>query len=779
MDERLVKQIIAHTHTTKPPEKLEQHKVLVEKYFQKIIKEKEIDSEKIIDSFKIKDREFARKLIFDAVISHDEGKINPAFQYLKMHNETFKKAYEKMEVKSSKHSFLGAKLFFEKYIEEVEGENNDSEFEKKLFLLTSLSFIIAKHHSKLDEFADFIEKLQNKLLEEKSKYAEFELNFSYFNIETFITLKLIYSLLISADYYATLEYMADLRVDSFGLLNIERAKKEFEDFEIIKNIKAKNYKKPIDELRSKMFLESEDNLDTSKNIFYFQAPTGAGKTLMSLNLALKLNPKKIFYIFPFNTLVEQTKDKIAEIFSTLDFAVINSITPIKLDEEDNLRQYEKTYLQRLFYHYELILTTHVNLFKILFGTGKEENFPLWQMYGSVIILDEIQSYDNNLWWYMVEFFSAYAKLLDIKIIIMSATLPKIDMLLEKKEEFVDLLDSRKYFVHPLFKDRVDVDFSLHESEVDFELLKSKVLEADKVLVEFIKKSSAREFYEYIKDVDGYEVYELSGDDNKLFREKVIKRTKEAKKIIIVATQVIEAGVDIDMELGLKDVSTFDSDEQFLGRINRNAVGNGKAYFFDYDKTEDIYRGDNRLEVNLQNKEIRDYFLQKDFGKCYEVVLKRLQEKKEKYTRIQTIKNEFLTLLQKLDYKTVYEKMQLIRSSGITIYFPFKLKIDDNFIQNFQSDFIKNGFLDGGFVWQKLKELNEIENFAEKEIEKSKLNFYMQFFTFNLPHTKKLDSFNDECCGIFLIEDYEEYIDEDYKFNREKFLSEQKREYSFL
>ena len=737
------------------------------------------DLDKIIDSFKIEDREFVERLLFEAILLHDEGKRNPAFQYLKMRNEEFKEAYEAQEIKSSKHSFLGAKLFFEKYIESVADEEDEEEFEKKIFFLTALSFIISKHHSKLDEFDNFVDKLQSVLKDEGSDFWEFGLEFHYFDINSFIAIKLLYSLLISADYYATLEYMTDLKVESFGVLDVKKATAQFEAFEIVKNIRASKHNKPIDELRSKMFLEAESNLQLSKNIFYLQAPTGAGKTLISLNLALKLNSKKIFYIFPFNTLVEQTKDKIEEIFQTLDFAVINSITPIKGDEEDDKHQYEKTYLNRLFYHYELILTTHVNLFEILFGTGKEANFALWQLYGSVIILDEIQSYDNNLWWYMVEFFNAFAKLLNLKIIIMSATLPKIDRLLEEKEEFVSLLDSQRYFLDPLFKDRVDIDFLLLGKEIDFEELKQRVLEADKVLVEFIKKKSARMFYEYIKDLRDYEVYELSGDDNKLLREKVIKRTYEAKKIVVVATQVIEAGVDIDMELGLKDVSTFDSDEQFLGRINRNALGQGKAYFFNYDNEEDVYRGDNRLGVSLKDEKVREYFLQKEFEKCYEEVLDRLEDKKDRFFGLQTTKEEFFDLLQKLHYKKIYEKMRLIKSSGVTIFLPFRLKIDSEFLQSFDKEYIDRGFLDGKVIWQKLQELNTIENFAQKEVEKSKLNFYMQFFTFNLPYTKKLDKFNDECCGIYLIDDYEDFIDENFKFNREKFMDNRNREFDFL
>ena len=130
-------------------------------------------------------------------------------------------------------------------------------------------------------------------------------------------------------------------------------------------------------------------------MFYLQAPTGAGKTLISLNLALQFAPNKIFYIFPFNTLIEQTKSTIQKALN-LEVEVINSVTPIEYEEGD-MSQYEKIYLNRLFYDYPFILTTHIKFFDILFGINKEDNFPLWQLAGSVIVLDEIQSYDVNLW----------------------------------------------------------------------------------------------------------------------------------------------------------------------------------------------------------------------------------------------------------------------------------------------------------------------------------------------------------------------------------------------
>jgi len=133
---------------------------------------------------------------------------------------------------------------------------------------------------------------------------------------------------------------------------------------------------------------------------------------------------------------------------------------------------------------------------------------------------------------------------------------------------------------------------------DFTISDTSVSSTAELIFEFITKQRAREFYNQIKEI--YDnVYELSGDDNKAYRQYVINKTKEDKPIIIVATQVIEAGVDIDMDLGFKDISTLDSEEQFMGRINRSCKKeNAKVYFFDIDDVSKIYKGDNRLGFDL-------------------------------------------------------------------------------------------------------------------------------------------------------------------------------------
>jgi CRISPR-associated endonuclease/helicase Cas3 len=462
------------------------------------------------------------------------------------------------------------------------------------------------------------------------------------------------------------------------------------------------------------------------------------------------------------------------------------------DQEEDETKYDKSYINRLFFHSSTIITTHIALFNILFGTSKEDNFPLWQLANSVIILDEIQSYNNHLWWYMVEFFDKYAELLNIKIIIMSATLPKLDYFLEKKSNFVDLIDPKKrdiFFTNSYFKDRVEVDFTLlQEGQIELDRLEEFFDEVkdgySKILFEFIKKQSAREFYNQIKEWNE-NVYELSGDDNKAYRQYVINKSKEDNPIIIVATQVIEAGVDIDMDLGFKDISTLDSEEQFMGRINRSCKKSGsKVYFFNIDDVSKIYKGDNRLGFDLTKEKYQNILANKNYKEYYNDVLQVIQKNGLRFdSGVNTNIDSFIDLLQKLDYKEISKTMTLINSENFTLYFPSMLDITKyKGVKEFDiinDRYITDGKLDGLKVWEAYLELHEIEGFAKMKIYRSHINSLMQFFTFNIIkyQGQKRPSYGEEIGGFYFVSDWESFIDADGKFDRKAY--QEKTESIFL
>jgi CRISPR-associated endonuclease/helicase Cas3 len=389
---------------------------------------------------------------------------------------------------------------------------------------------------------------------------------------------------------------------------------------------------------------------------------------------------------------------------------------------------------------------------------------------------------------MVEFFEKYASLLNLKIIIMSATLPKLDYFLEHKNNFVDLIRPHKrndFFEDPLFKDRVKTDFSLLNQKINHENLYEilqKQPKNKKILIEFIKKQSAREFYTLIKE-DFDNVYELSGDDNKAYRQYVINESKKDKPLIIVATQVIEAGVDIDMDIGFKDISTLDSEEQFMGRINRSCLREGKVYFFNLDDVAKIYRGDHRLGFDLKSEKYQAILENKNFAAYYEEVLAQIKKSGDKnHNGLLTNHENFSVLLTKLNYKAISQTMTLINAQNFTLYFPFQIDISQyqgvKEFENIEDIFLTNGFLDGQKVWDEFKALNEIESFSKKEVQKSKINSLMQFFTFSLLKfnpKQQLPYYSYEFGGYFFIDDLS-FI-ENGKFNRAKYLA--KKEELFL
>ncbi len=777
-------QFLAHTSKDKPSETLIEHSELTFAYYKKLLSVKNLDSLlytliEVIDKENIK---LILEMFESAVLLHDIGKINPYFQAKKMNNSLFDKYKDKTN--SSDHSLPSSQKYLDYFLPKLSEIRDRKQKEKLKFILYSFSYHIAKHHGRLSVFESYRDEESN--VQSYMKHLQ-KLDIPYF--EFYILNKLLFSLLVSSDYYATTEYMADFEIDDFGLFDDKDKqvlKTKFDDF-----LTKFGEPKGINKLRSEIFKEAEKNLleNLDKYIYYLEAPTGSGKTITSINLALQLLNRddrlnKLFYIFPFNTLVEQTKSVFDDIFGDeLKTETINSISPIevKKDQEDEESNYTASYVNRLFFHSPAIITTHVSLFNILFGTSKEDNFPLWQLANSVIILDEIQSYNNDLWWYMVEFFDKYAKALNIKIIIMSATLPKLDYFLEKKDNFVDLISSKKreeFFTSHYFKDRVEVDFSLlEEGVIDLERLEEFFDEKKegykKILFEFIKKQSAREFYNLLKE--SYEdVYELSGDDNKAYRQYVINKTKEDKPIIIVATQVIEAGVDIDMDLGFKDISTLDSEEQFMGRINRSCKKEGaKVYFFNMDDVAKIYKGDNRLGFDLSKEKYQTILANKNFHDYYNKVLEVIQNNGKRYdSGIVTNIDRFNLLLQKLDYKEISKLMTLINSKNFTLYFPFQIDISIyNGVKEFEDEKIKkyltNNKLDGSKVWNAYLELRDIEGFARMKVNSSYVNSLMQFFTFNIikfqGQTRPI--YGEEIGGFYFISDWESFIDEDGKFDR--------------
>lgn len=879
-----------HKHSVKPPETLYEHINKVIEYFQKQIQQHKLESiiDKLITNISLSDIIIGNKikeLFFLSILFHDFGKINPNFQKLRMDNELFK---EDKQIKIDyQHSFLSAYMFLNYAIENISIEINGN---KQQILLYNFVFFfcipIIKHHAsyieknydfnneKNDTVYQFVKILNLKITKEqiqslinfekldsgenlKSNFNALinDSNFDYFSL--FALLKLNYSLLTASDYLATSDYMNNLKFETetdFGLLTNDLKQKLINNFDtnedkpynidIINNTeKYLNYniedlqEKSNDNLniiRKKMAAEVLTNIEINKEkkIFYIEAPTGGGKTNMSMIALRKLieihsEINKVFYVFPFTTLITQTAKSIKETFnlSETDIAQIHSKAGFQIKEYSDGKYGSelRNQIDNIFINYPISLLTHIKFFDILKSNKKDTNYLLHRLANSVVIIDELQAYSPSEWDKIKYYISKYSELFNIRFIIMSATLPRLDKISisgEKFEEYTELIPNarEKYLTNPNFADRVKINTELLEKkDIDLPELAKTLLNKSKeysinrtdkfknsvyTIIEFIFKKSASEFYEEINKINNDffdEIFVLSGTIIEPRRKYIIDYLKDSvnrkKRILLITTQVVEAGVDIDMDLGFKNQSLIDSDEQLAGRINRNVnKQNCELYLFRKDNPIVIYGKDERFEITrkeFSNQEIQNILQNKEFNKLYNKVIENIKRNNDSVYK--TNFSDYKGLFEKLSFREINDNFRLIEQENATIFIPLDIEINGYGSDNFSKEELifaenndaftdeGNNIISGEKIWNLY--INLIENremeFCRKQIDMKILNGIISKFVFSV-FLKKADDlkefldFNEET-GAYKFYQYlklkKEHIGDDSLYSYEGGLSE--------
>lgn len=791
----------------KPVEFLGEHTHLVEYYFVQLWEQLSIYPivASFLDDFIQEEevRNFFFESLYNLVTFHDVGKINVKFQN-KLYNTSYKRNVKSvLRTNDSAHSFLSSVLYLDYFGKQLETKSFSKEQKSCMMMFLWLfSWVIDRHHSDLGqmqkfaakflvqdnpEFEDFMEEVGMwQTAQEQRTYDVCQLvrtGYGYWkqhvgtvslSIRLQGILRLLLSLLVTADFYATSEYMSGFQMKSYGsILNINEIQNCYKTTNLIKQVRTYErtmYPKKqlknvsdINVLRNEMFLDAERQLKQhEERLLMLECPTGAGKTNISLNLSLQLIQKystlrKIHFISPFNALVEQERASLESVFGkekqvSRQIAVVNSITPLKnITDMD----YQKIWLDRQFLNYPMVLTTHVSFFQTMFGEQRSDVFGFHQLVHSVVILDEIQSYDISLWGELIQFLQEYADLLDIRVVIMSATLPDLRCFLdEDANKIVNLITQpSRYFEHPLFANRVMLDRNFLSRRMDIETLGNHVLCSaktnKKILIEFLTKKSAEAFYKWMQQhrLDDIEsLYFMSGDTDLYSRGKIIESIKKnhTKSVILIATQVIEAGVDVDMDIGYKNISKLDSEEQFLGRINRSCKRTGLVYFFFMDDASVIYKEEIRTHTQyiLSQDDMYEILRKKQFEKYYHKIVsgnENLLYAKQARSRF------FSGDVVSMNFDKIEEHMRLIKHQAV------KVKVFLAYVTC-----VDGKEVNGALLWQQYKQLLIAPmDFSEKKVRLHDLMCQMQMFMYEV--SKVREKPDDQIGDIYYFSDGLKYL----------------------
>ncbi|MFD2785397.1 CRISPR-associated endonuclease Cas3'' [Hymenobacter rubripertinctus] len=501
----------------------------------------------------------------------------------------------------------------------------------------------------------------------------------------------------------------------------------------------------LNRLRSRMAAEVVTNVrqHAHERLFYLHAPTGGGKTNLSMLAAAELlaaNPEltKIYYVFPFTTLITQTAQALRETLGLTGDEVVQLHSRAAYQENEADAEQDARYgrehrseLDNLFVNFPVCLLTHVRFVDILKTSRKEANYLLHRLANSVVILDELQSYDPRHWDKLAWLFEEYARAFNIRFVLMSATLPRLSDLKIGTESYVrvpfqELLPEarQRFFLNPNFGQRVRFDFGLETQlttpdrkdeearEAYLTALARYVRDRSEVwatehngqvrtVIEFIFKKTATEFQRLISDRDllpGYTLLVLSGTILEARRRAIIHFLKNqpatCPKVLLITTQVVEAGVDIDMDLGFKDRSLLDSEEQLAGRVNRNATKTGSVlYLFRLDSAKLLYGHDKRYGVQESRafrNEAAEILASKNFDKLYGEVMRGIDTWNTKVGGVNL--GTYQEHCRRLNFPAVDNELKLIDQENGTVFVPCEIGlypdiwVDGNWRQPSSGDF---------------------------------------------------------------------------------------------
>lgn len=316
-------------------------------------------------------------------------------------------------------------------------------------------------------------------------------------------------------------------------------------------------------------------------LFTLTVPTGGGKTLASLGFALDHasahGHRRIIYSIPFTSVVDQTADVFREVLG--DRHVLEHHSAI--DEEHPDRHKRLTSRDRLKLAMEdwaapIVVTTNVQLFESLFAAKSSRCRKLHNVAGSIIILDEAQTIPRHLLTPCVRMLDTLARLFGCTIVLCTATQPALGRSgIDGRPGFPDGLDldGRELAPDPQRLARRLRRATIERAgEMDNQALVQGIGNELQGLVIVNSRKHALELYRHAEDAGLDGLVHLTTRQCAVHRRAILadvrERLTQGRPCRVIATSLIEAGVDVDFPTVWRAEAGWDQVMQAAGRCNR-------------------------------------------------------------------------------------------------------------------------------------------------------------------------------------------------------------------
>ncbi|UCZ57490.1 CRISPR-associated helicase Cas3' [Desulfurispirillum indicum] len=403
--------------------------------------------------------------------------------------------------------------------------------------------------------------------------------------------RVLFSALVDADF---LDTEAHFQGDESGKcyrargseLNPEIALEHLQDhIDRLTRERAATSDQVVLQARSILWTEMKRSASFPVGIHTLTAPTGSGKTLAMLGFALKHavehNLKRIVMVIPYLNILDQTAKTYRDIFEPLfgegyvleHHSLAGSGSDTEAEDSENDRERARRLLSEN-WDAPIVLTTNVQILESLFANRPSRCRKLHRLAKSVILFDEAQTLPPAL---AVSTLAALAKLSNSyqsSVVFSTATQPAFEHLhgavtniYEAGWKPVELVSKHT----ELFSMLKRVDIEWRREPTAWNTLYCELSEHQQVLCIVNLKKHAILLTELFKD-SGREVFQLSTSMCSLHRQAVLKTVRERldrkEPCLLITTQCIEAGVDVDFPAVYRAFGPLDAIAQAAGRCNR-------------------------------------------------------------------------------------------------------------------------------------------------------------------------------------------------------------------
>ncbi len=330
----------------------------------------------------------------------------------------------------------------------------------------------------------------------------------------------------------------------------------------------------------------------SEEQFYtLSLPTGLGKTLTSLRIALEACKKgrchRIIYAAPYISILSQATNEMRNA-TGLEVLQHHHLSMLSEDDFD-----DKDILIIESWQAPVVTTTFNQLFRALFPYRAQELVRMPAMEKAFIIIDEPQIIDSTKWNLFLAQIHTVTQKLDCQVLFISATLPpfeyagieapytiktSVTVPSRYRMQYLSDITSEDDIATAVFdalpKNTCTVMNTVRDASEVYTRLK-RVMHDNRLEPGIL--NSIESFIEC--SINGFNdcfMFNLNGLMTPIHKEFIIDaiswRLQQDVTTLVVCTQIIEAGVDLSFDRGLRAQAIHPSHIQFAGRSNRHGGG---------------------------------------------------------------------------------------------------------------------------------------------------------------------------------------------------------------